>query len=446
LTRAAPPSARRFRELAEIFRHALAAVDSGELVRCALRWVGDALEIAGDPVAPAERLLVLAAGKAAAAMAGGVEAVAGERIARGLAVTRDGCEAALVRVTLRSAGHPVPDTRSEACAQEVLDFVEAAAPGDRLLVLLSGGASSLLACPAQGLLLEDLAAATRLLLVAGADIEELNAVRKHLSALSGGRLARRARPDRIDVLALSDVPGDRVDVIGSGPFAADPSTYAEALAVLRHRGVLGRLPERVRTHLEAGLRGERAETPKPGDPDLARVRHVLLATNRTAVAAAASAAERAGLRSVALGSALHGEAREAAASLVASARAARAGDPVCLVAGGETTVAVRGRGLGGRCQELALAAALHLDGGPPTALLAAGTDGNDGPTPAAGAYADEQTLARARRAGLDARIALAANDAHPFFRAEGGLFATGPTRTNVMDLALLRVDPGGAVR
>jgi glycerate-2-kinase len=446
LTHAAPPSARRFRELAEIFRHALIAVDAGELVRRALRWNGDALEVAGDRLAPAERLLVLAAGKAAAAMAGAVEAVAGDRIARGLAVTRDGCEVPLRRVRLRSAGHPVPDARSEASAREALAFVEAAAPGDRLLVLLSGGASSLLACPAQGLALEDLATATRLLLAAGADIEETNAVRKHLSALAGGWLARRARPHRIDVLALSDVPGDRIDVIGSGPFAADPSSYADALAILRRRGVLGGLAERVRAHLEAGLRGERAETPKPGDPDLARIRHLLLATNRTAVAAAAAAAERAGLRSVSIDAVLHGEARDAAASLVASARAARAGDPLCLVAGGETTVTVRGRGLGGRCQELALAAAVHLDGGPPTALLAAGTDGNDGPTRSAGAYVDEQTLERARRAGLDARSALAENASHTFFRTEGGLFATGPTRTNVMDLALLRVDPGDVGR
>jgi len=441
LTRAAPPSARRFRELAQIFRHALAAVDAGDLVRRALRWEGGALEVAGAPVASGQRLVVLAAGKAAAAMAAAVEAVAGDRVASGLAVTKDGCGAALRQVALRTAGHPVPDARSEAAAREVLALVEAAAPGDLLLVLLSGGASSLLACPAQGLALEDLAEATRLLLAAGADIEETNAVRKHLSALSGGWLARRARPRRIEVLALSDVPGDRLDVIGSGPFAADPTTYADALAALRRRGALDGLPERVRAHLQAGLRGERGETPKPGDPDLARVRHTLLATNRTAALAAGAAAERAGLRTVTLDGVLSGEARDAAAALVARAHAARARAPVCLVAGGETTVTVRGTGLGGRSQELALAAAVDLDGGPPTALLAAGTDGNDGPTQAAGAYADERTLARARRAGLDARTALAANDSHPFFRAEGGLFVTGPTRTNVMDLALVRVDP-----
>jgi len=441
LTRAAPASAGRFRELAGIFRCALAAVDAGERVRRALCREGDALAIADAPVAAGERLVVLAVGKAAAAMAAAAEAVAGDRIAGGLAITKDGCEAELRRIAIRTAGHPVPDARSEAAAREVLSLVGRSGPGELLLVLLSGGASSLLACPAPGLALADLAAATRLLLAAGADIEQTNAVRKHLSALSGGWLARRAASRRIEVLALSDVPGDRLDVIGSGPFAADPTTYADALAALRARGVQGDLPERVRAHLEAGARGQRDETPKPGDPDLARVRHTLLATNRTAIEAAATAAERIGLRSLRLVEVLRGEARDAAAALVARARAARARVPLCLVAGGETVVTVRGAGLGGRSQELALAAAVELDGGPPTALLAAGTDGSDGPTDAAGAYADEGTLARARRTGLDARAALAANDSHRFFRAEGGVFVTGPTRTNVMDLALLRVDP-----
>ncbi len=405
----------RFRELAEIYHAALAAVDAGEAVRRALRREGDVLEVAGRPLGPGQRIVVLAAGKAAAAMAAAVEAIAVERIASGLAVTKDGHELPLRRVALRLAAHPVPDARCEAAAREALVLVENAAPEDLLLVLLSGGASSLLACPAPGLRLDDLGAATRLLLAAGAEIEAANAVRKHLSALAGGRLGRRARPRRIDVLALSDVPGDRLDVIGSGPLAPDPTTYADALAALEARGVLAQVPEAVRAHLAAGVRGEREETPKPGDAALARVRHTLVATNQTAV--------------------------EAARDLVAAARAGRARPPRYLVAGGETTVTVRGPGRGGRSQELALAAALELDGGPPIALLAAGTDGNDGPTDAAGAYADEGTLARSRRAGLDARAALAANDSHAFFRAEGGLFVTGPTRTNVMDLALVRVGP-----
>jgi glycerate-2-kinase len=431
----------RFRELAGIFRAALLAVDAGLAVRRALCRTGDRLEVAGSLLAPGQRIVVLAAGKAAASMAAAVEAVARGRALAGLAVTKDGHGLPLHRIAVRFAGHPIPDARSEAAAREALALVERAAPDDLLLVLLSGGASSLLACPAPGLSLADLALATRALLAAGAGIEELNAVRKHLSGLSGGRLARRARARRIEVLALSDVPGDRLDALGSGPLAPDPTTYADALAAVAARGILRELPARARQHLEAGARGEREETPKPGDAALARVRHTLVATNATAREAARAAAERAGLRAEALPGALRGEARAAAAELVARARAARGRAPACLVAGGETTVAVRGPGRGGRSQELALAAALELDGGPPTALLAAGTDGSDGPTDAAGAYADEGTLPRARKAGLDARAALLANDSYTFFRAEGGLFVTGPTRTNVMDLALVRVDP-----
>jgi glycerate-2-kinase len=298
-----------------------------------------------------------------------------------------------------------------------------------------------LACPAEGLSLEDLAETTRALLESGAEIEELNAVRKHLSAVSGGRLARRASARRVEVLAISDVPGDRLDVIGSGPFAADPTTYAGALAVLSARGVVERVPESVRRHLESGARGEREETVAPGDRALARVRTTVLASNRTAVEAARRAALRRGLTTRVVSPPLAGEAREAGRALVALARDGRRPEPLCLVAGGETAVTVRGPGSGGRSQELALAAALDLDGGAPTALLAAGTDGSDGPTDAAGAYADEGTVARGHRAGVDGREALRDNDSHGFFAAEGGLFVTGPTGTNVMDLALLRVDP-----
>jgi glycerate-2-kinase len=434
----------RFRALAELFRAGVAAVDAREAVGRALAREAGALVVAGRPLAAGARLVVLAVGKAAAAMAAAVEDAAGAELAGGLVVTREGCELPLRRLALRTTAHPVPDARCEAAAREAIALVERSAPDDALLVLLSGGASSLLACPAPGLAQGDLAAATRGLLAAGAGIEETNAVRKHLSAVAGGRLAVRARARRIDVLAISDVPGDRLDVIGSGPFAADPTTYADALAALRARGALAGLPGPVRAHLEAGARGEREETPKPGDARLARVRHVLLATNATAIDAVVRAAARSGLAAEALPGALHGEAREAALALVARARAARGREPRLLVAGGETAVRVRGRGRGGRSQELALAAAIALDGGPPTALLAAGTDGSDGPTDAAGAYADEATLARARAAGLDAHAALAENDSHGFFAAEGGLFTTGPTRTNAMDLALVRVDPAGA--
>lgn len=428
-------------ELETIFRAALAAVDAGAAVRGALERRGRSLFVAERRIEPGARLVLLAAGKAAGAMCEAFEACAGDALARGLAVTKQGHAVPLSRVRLRETAHPVPDARCEEAAREALALVESVESDDVLVVLLSGGASSLLACPAPGLSLEDLAATTRLLLEAGADIEQTNAVRKHLSAVAGGRLALRCRARRIEVLALSDVPGDRLDVIGSGPFAADPTRFADALAALRARGVLERVPPAARAHLAAGARGEHPETPKPGDVRLARVRTTLLATNRTALEAARAAARSRGLTTRLVSPPLAGEARDEAHRLVGLSRRARSAAPLLLLAGGETVVTLRGGGRGGRSQELALAAALELDGGRPTALLAAGTDGSDGPTDAAGAYADEGTVERGRRAGADARKALAANDSYAFFAAEGGHLFTGPTGTNVMDLALLRVDP-----
>ncbi|MEE9606712.1 MAG: DUF4147 domain-containing protein [Myxococcota bacterium] len=435
------PAPRARVQLEGFFREALAAVDSRGALTRVLAGAAPHLAIAGRPLEPEARVWLLAVGKAAAAMAAAFEERAGTRIAGGLAITKDGHGLPLQRIALREAAHPVPDARCERAAREALALIERARPTDVLVVLLSGGASSLLACPQGNLELADLAATTAALLEAGADIEELNTVRKHLSAVAGGRLAARAAAQRIELLVISDVPGDRPDLIGSGPFSGDPTRFADALEVLAGRGLLSRIPRRVRDHLESGVRGDVAETPKPGEAGLARVHVTLLATNRMAVEAARDAAEKQGLSTRVLSEPLAGEAREAGARLAALASAARVGAPLCLIAGGETTVTVRGAGRGGRSQELALAAAIALDDAEPTAVLAAGTDGSDGPTDAAGAFADEATLARGRAAGLDARAALAENDAYAFFAAEGGLFVTGPTHTNVMDLALLRVDP-----
>jgi glycerate-2-kinase len=431
-------------QLEQVLNAALAAVDAGAAVARVVVRTGKDLVIGGSPLAPDQRVWVLAAGKAAAAMAAAFEARAGDRIAGGLAVTKDGHGVPLARIALREAGHPVPDARSESAAREVLALLARAGRDDALVVLLSGGASSLLACPAPGLSLADVAATTSLLLAAGAGIEELNAVRKHLSAVAGGRLGRRSASERVELLAISDVPGDRFDVIGSGPFSADPSTFDDALEVLARRQALARVPDRVVQYLEAGRRGEAEETPKPGDTRLARVRTALLASNATALAAAADEAARLGLRPVLLSGCLTGEASEAGRRLAALAATLRPapGDAaaVCLIAGGETVVTLRGGGRGGRNQELALAAACELDGRDGIAILAAGTDGSDGPTDAAGAFADGGSVARARARGVEARAALAENDSHGFFAAEGGLLVTGPTRTNVMDLVLLRVE------
>lgn len=431
--------------LEAILAAALRAVDAGRAVARALACegrpgAGDRLRIAGDPVAADARLFVLALGKAACPMAAAVERVAGDRIAGGLAVTRDGHGAPLSRMAVREAGHPLPDARSEAAAHEALACAARARPGDLLLVLLSGGASALTACPAVGLDLDDLAGTTRVLLACGADIHEMNTVRKHLSAFSGGWLARAAGSEAVAVLAVSDVPGDRLDVIGSGPCTPDPSTYVQALSVLSRYGVEEGVPRAAREALLAGARGARPETPKPDDPGFPRVRQTIVARNADARQAALVQARAEGLDGRDLGEVLTGEAREQGVRLVRLARETAGSRPACWVAGGETTVTLRGPGRGGRNQELALAAALALaEEGPEVALLAAGTDGSDGPTDAAGAFVDAGTVARGAAAGADAAAALAANDSYGFFAREGGLVTTGPTGTNVMDLALVEV-------
>jgi glycerate-2-kinase len=404
-----------------------------------------ARSLEAEPPATSERgdgpVFLLALGKAAAPMATVAEAWLGHRLALGLVVTKDGHGDASLRSTVLESAHPVPDARSERAGRAVLALAEALPPDARLQVLLSGGASSLLTCPLPGLTLEDLAATTRRLLAAGADIDELNTVRKHLTAVSGGRLARAAAGHPIDVRVVSDVPGDRLDVIASGPCSADPSTFAEALGVLRARGHTPDWPAAVRAHLDAGVAGRADESVKPGDPVLQRVRQTIVAANADARQAALAEARRRGLDAVDLGECLAGEAREAARALCARARADRGARPRLLVAGGETTVTVRGDGRGGRSQELALAAALELEGDAGIALLAAGTDGTDGPTDAAGALADPETAARGRARGLDPARSLARNDSHPFFAREGGAIHTGPTGTNVMDLVLIFVEP-----
>jgi glycerate-2-kinase len=427
--------------LEAILSAALRAVDAGSAVSRALRppSPGMPLSIAGDPLAPDARLVVLALGKAACRMALRVEDLAAERIAAGLVITKDGHALDLRVLPVREAGHPVPDARGEAAARAALALAASASSGDCLLVLLSGGTSALTSCPAPGLDLGDLAATTRVLLACGADIHEMNAVRKHLSCFAGGQLARAARAGRIEVLAVSDVPGDALDVIGSGPCAPDPTTHADALAVLRRHGIEQAVPAGVLERLRQGASGSIPDTPSPGDPLFDRVRHTIVARNADARGAAVAEAVARGLEAVDLGEVLAGEAREQAAQLVARVRSTPGGRPRCFVAGGETTVTLRGPGQGGRNQEFALAAALALDetGDEGITLLAAGSDGSDGPTSAAGAFADAGSVARGARAGIDAKAALAANDSWGFFAREGGHLTTGPTGTNVMDLVLI---------
>ena len=393
---------------------------------------------------PRGRLLVVGAGKASGAMAAAVEDAWGARIDVGFVVVKDGHVAPTRCVRLAEAGHPVPDERGARAAREILAIAGDAGADDLVLVLISGGASALTPAPAPPISLADKQSLTRLLLAAGADINQLNAVRKHCSVFKGGQLARAAAPARISALLLSDVIGDPLDVIGSGPTAPDASTFAEALGILDHFALRARAPAAVRERLERGVRGEIAETPKPDDPLFARVDNQVIGNNQLVVDAARARAAALGLAPHVLTRSLSGEAREVARQLVALGRDIAAGRgpvaaPACVIAGGETTVTVRGGGRGGRSQELALAAALDLPAAGHMVVLAAGTDGTDGPTDAAGAVADGDTVTRARRLGIDPVQRLDDNDAHAVFAALGDLVVTGPTNTNLLDLYLLLV-------
>jgi glycerate-2-kinase len=434
VSRAEPANA----ELERIFRAAVGAAHPRRAVAEAVQRRAGRLEIDGEPLPEGSPLAVLAVGKAASSMADAFAERAGERIARGLAVGLPGSPP-VQGFRMLAGAHPVPDTSSARAGRAALEFAAGVGPDEVLVVLLSGGSSSLLACPAAGLSLEALAETTRLLLSAGAPIDELNCVRKHLSAVSGGRLAAATRAGRVLALVVSDVPGDRLDVIGSGPLAPDPSRYDDARRVLRGRGVWEVAPPEVRAHLDAGAAGSVPETPADADP---RVRHVVIASNRTALAGAGDAARTEGLVPLLLSDQLAGEARVAGRRLGQLARSLRPERALCLLAGGETTVRVTGRGRGGRSQELALSAALALAGAEGVCLLAAGTDGCDGPTDAAGAFADGGSVARAATRGVEGAARLEDNDAYRFFAAIDGLLRTGPTGTNVMDLVLIRCEAG----
>jgi glycerate 2-kinase len=390
------------------------------------------------PPPPRGRTIVLGAGKAAAAMARAVERHMSGPI-EGLVVTRYGHAVPCARVEVVEAAHPVPDTAGRAAARRILEYAESAGADDLVLCLISGGASALLALPADGLALEDKQAVNRALLASGADIAQMNAVRKHLSAIKGGRLAAAAHPAKVVSLLISDVPGDDPAVIGSGPTVPDPSTFADAQAILRQYGI--EPPAAVLEHLRAA----KDETPKPGDARLAGAKTIIVARPQASLEAAAARAQDAGITPVILGDALEGEAREVGKVLAGIALQVRrhgqpAPSPCVLLSGGETTVTVRGGGRGGRNAEFLLALAIHLNGAPGISALAADTDGIDGSEDNAGAIALPDTLARAREKGLDAKDMLADNDAYGFFADLGDLVITGPTLTNVNDFRALLIE------
>lgn len=436
------PTARE--HLLSIFQAGLAAADPAAAVRRFLRREGDRLICAGQTVSLRETdsVIVLGAGKASAVMAHAVEDVLGDRVTRGWVNVKTGHGVPLRRVRVHEAGHPTPDEAGVAGAREIARLAREAGPRDLVIFCISGGGSALMPLPVDGVTLAEKQSLTRELLACGADITEVNCVRKHVSQLKGGQLARLAHPARVISLILSDVIGDPLDVIASGPTAPDPGTYADAVSVLRKYGLEERAPAAVTAHLAEGVAGRRPETLKPEDPVFRAVMNVIVAGNALSVDAARRRAEELGYRPIVLTTCLEGEAREAARVLVAVARecldrGAPVAPPACLICGGETTVTLRGKGRGGRNQEFALAAALAGRGLAGWSVLSAGTDGTDGPTDAAGAFADGDTAARARSMGLDLLAALANNDSYPFFDRLGDLLRTGPTGTNVMDLYLI---------
>jgi hydroxypyruvate reductase len=432
------------RDALAIFKAALKAADPREAIRRHVTCNESRLQVGRKryDLACYHRVIALGAGKASARMAQTLEALLGRRITQGLINTKYGHAARLKRIDLHECGHPVPDAAGVAGSRRIAALAAEATREDLVIVLISGGASALMPLPSAPIELEEKQETTRLLLACGAAIQEINAVRKHISAIKGGQLARLAAPATVVALMLSDVIGDPLDVIGSGPTAPDASTFRSAWHVIERYGLQDRIPSVVRHRLEAGLLGEIDETPKSGDACFRRVQNVIVGSNRLAVDAAARAARERGYRPVVLSTLIEGETREIASmhaailkEAIASGRPAR--PPVCFISGGETTVTLRGEGLGGRNQEFALACALALDGVPAAAALSGGTDGTDGPTDAAGAIADGRTLERARKLGLDSAAFLARNDSYHFFDALGDLIRTGPTGTNVMDVRLL---------
>lgn len=467
-------------EVARILSAALDAVEPGKAVARYVQCHGDRLSIADQEydLRRYARLWIIGTGKAGAPMAQRMALILGDRLTGGLVIVKEGYAGASQAITdhnradarthlpdpakinqepgansplriaipdslrLVEAGHPIPDPRGVAGAAQIAGLLSNLYQDDLVICLISGGGSALLVSPAPGLSLADLQALTAALLACGASIDEINILRKHLETLKGGGLARLAAPATLVALVLSDVVGDPLEVIASGPTVPDPSTFNDAWEVVERYKLQGQLPNALVDRLARGRRGEIPETPKPGDPIFNRVKNVIIGSNLQAAQAALLQAQAEGFHTMLLTAQLQGEARQAGRFLAAVARQiAATGQPLprpaCVLAGGETTVSLTGAGLGGRNQELALAAVADLAGLDKIALATLATDGGDGPTDAAGAIVTGHTLDRARQIGLDPLDFLARNDAYHFFNPLRDLIRTGPTHTNVNDLAFL---------
>jgi hydroxypyruvate reductase len=436
-------------DLRAIFQAALTAVDPGEAVRTHVRREDDNLHVAdyNYDLRQYDAVSVIGVGKAGATMSIAIEELLGDHLRGGHVIVKYGHGGPVKRVTLHEAGHPIPDEAGVRTTHTMIDFVSECGPRELLICLLSGGGSALSPAPAAGITLAEKQEITRLLLACGATIHEINALRKHISQIKGGQLARLASPATLITLVLSDVVGDALDVIASGPTVPDSSTFADCLEILRKYQLLDNIPAAIRRHLESGLLGVIPETPKPGDAVFTRAQTVIIGRNLQALEAASRQAAVLGYQPLILSSAIEGETREVAkvhAGIAKEVLASRhpIAAPACLLSGGETTVTLRGQGKGGRNQEFALALALDIRDIPGIVALSGGTDGTDGPTDAAGAIADWTTCSRAEQHGLDPREALENNDAYPFFADLGDLLITGPTQTNVMDVRIMLMVTG----
>lgn len=428
-----------------IFDEGLRAADPGVAVRRFVRLAPNGDITAGSSqyrIQDIGRIFIVGAGKAAAPMTKALEELLGDALTGGVVTTKYGHGMPLDRVRLREAGHPVPDEEGLKGAREIMDLLSEAREGDLIFCLVSGGGSALMPMPVEGITLKDKQSATGALLACGATIHEINAIRKHISAVKGGKLARAAHPAKLISLILSDVVGDDLDVIASGPTVPDRSTFADCIEILAKYAILDVVPPSVRSYLEAGVRGESPETVKAGDKVFDHEEHFIIGSASISLAAAKQKAESLGYHAAILSSCIEGETREVAKALAAMAKEELLSSnplqrPACLISGGETTVTITGSGLGGRNMEFVLSAAMELSGWSPVCMLSGGTDGTDGPTDAAGAVADGRTISRAMEKGLRAPDFLKGNDSYHFFESLGDLLITGPTMTNVMDLRII---------
>jgi glycerate 2-kinase len=434
------------RDAEAIFRAGLDAVDSKNAVARFLSRKDDLLTVDNSSydLGDYENVYVIGAGKASAAMAQAVEEILGDRIKTGVINVKYDHSLPLDVIRINEAGHPVPDEAGLKGTEQIVELLENCSEKDLVLCLISGGGSALLPSPAEGITLDEKRQLTQILLDIGANIHEMNVLRKHVSRVKGGRLAQLAYPATLITLILSDVVGDDLDSIASGPTVPDRSTYADCLGILQKYSVQEMIPGAILDYLKRGAMGAVTETPKANDPAFVKTQNVIVASNSLALQAAKHKADELGYNSHILSSSIEGEAKEVALDHAAIAKEILQTDqpvarPACVISGGETTVTIRGKGKGGRNQEFVLAAAIALNGLENVIVLSGGTDGTDGPTDAAGAFADGTTIQRAIGQGMDAKEFLRNNDSYSFFDPLDDLFKTGPTFTNVMDLRLVIV-------